>query len=133
MLLVVAYELGPARWSYESLGFTYHLLAEMALFGIAGPALAFIVLVLLGRWIDERETADLQAQLLAQANEKELEIRQLNDDMLQVLFATSLLITAFKSEQPDLQANTAAQIEVTEQALTEAMQRLRSYMMNDGR
>ena len=131
MLLVVAYEIGPSRWINNGLGFSYHLLVEILLFGTVGPVLAFVVLVLLGRWIDERETADLQARMLAQANEKEQEVRQLNDDILQVFFGTSLLITAFKSDQPELQASTAAQIEATEQALGEAMERLHAYLMDN--
>lgn len=130
MLLVVVYEVGPSRWIYEGFGFTYNLLIEILIFGTVGPALAFVLLELLGRWIDEKETADLQARLLAQANEKELEVRQLNDETLQVLFATSLLITTIKSDQNDLPLNTAIQIEVTEQALDEAMQRLRFHLMD---
>lgn len=130
MLLVVVYEVGFSRWTYEQFGFTYHMLIEILIFGTVGPALAFVLLEMLGRWIDEKETADLQARLLARANEKELEVRQLNDETLQVLFATSLLITTIKSDQNDLPLNTASQIEVTEQALDEAMQRLRSHLMD---
>lgn len=129
MLLVVVYEVGPSRWTYESFGFTYHLLIEILIFGTVGPAFAFVLLELLGRWMDERETADLQARLLAQANEKDLKIRQLNDETLQVLFATSLLITNIKSDQTNLPFNTTTQLEVTERALGEAMQRLRSHLM----
>lgn len=129
MLLVVFYEVGPSRWTYEAFGFTYHLLIEILVFGTVGPALAFVILELLGRWIDEKDTADLQAQLLAQANEKELEVRRLNDETLQVLFATNLLITNLKTEQTDLPLNIAPQIEVTERALNEVMQRLRSHLL----
>jgi signal transduction histidine kinase len=129
MLLVVLYEIGPSRWIFEGFGFTYHLSIEILIFGTVGPALAFVLLELLGRWIEEKETADLQARILARANEKELKVRQLNDDTLQVLFATSLLITTIKSDQTDLPLNTATQIEVTEQALDDAMKRLRSHLM----
>lgn len=128
VLLVIAYEVGPSRWVYNSLGFTYHLVVEIFIFGTVGPALAFVLLELLGRWIDEKETTELQANLLARANEKELEVRQISDDTIQVLFATSLLITTFKSDQSDLPPNTAAQIEVTEQALHETIKRLRSQL-----
>ncbi len=130
ILLVVAYEFGPARWLHDGLGFTHHLLAEILLFGTLGPVLAYVLLDLLGRWIDEKETAELQANLLVKANEKELEVRQISDDTLQVLFATSLLITTLKSNQSDLPPNTATQIDVTEQALHEAMQRLRSHLLS---
>ncbi len=130
MLLVIVYELGPARWLNEGLGFSYHLLAEIVLFGTLGPALAFVLLDLLGRWVDEKETADLQAKLLAEANEKEIMVRQVSDDTLQVLFATSLLIATMKSDHFDLPSDTAAQIEATEQELQEAIDRLRSHLLS---
>ena len=130
MLLVIVYELGPARWLHDGLGFSYHLLAEIILFATLGPALAFVLLDLLGRWVDEKETADLQANLLAEANEKEIMVRQVSDDTLQVLFATSLLITTMKSDHFDLPPDTAAQIEATEQALQEAIERLRSHLLS---
>lgn len=130
VFLVVAYEVGPSRWVYDSFGFTYHLAVEIILFGTVGPLLAFLILELLGRWIEEKETADFQANLLAEAKEKELEVRQVNDDTIQVLFATSLLITNFKSDRSDLSPNTVNQIEVTEQALGEAIQRLRFHLSN---
>jgi len=130
VLLVVAYELGPSRWIYDGFGFNYHLLVEIFLLGTVGPLLAFVLLELLGRWIDEKETADLQARLLANAGEKELKVRQLSDDTIQVLFATNLLITTIKSDGSKLPRNTVAQIEITEQALDEAIQRLRSHILS---
>jgi signal transduction histidine kinase len=130
MLLVIVYELGPARWLNDGLGFSYHLLVEIVLFGTLGPALAFVLLDLLGRWVDEKETADLQAKLLAEANEKEIIVRQVSDDTLQVLFATSLLIATMKSDHFDLPSETAAQIEATEQELQEAIDRLRFHLLS---
>jgi hypothetical protein len=131
ILLVIAYEVGPSLWIYEGFGSRVHLVAEILLFGAVGPIVVFILLELLGRWIDEKETADFQAELLAQANEKELEVRQTSDDTLQVLFATSLLIGTLKSDQSNLPSNTAKQIEITEQALNETMQRLYTQLMDE--
>ena len=131
ILLVIAYEVGPSRWIYEGFGFRIHVVAEILLFGTAGPIVAFIVLELLGRWIDEKETADFQSQLLAQASEKEQVVRQTSDDTLQVLFATSLLLTTFKSERSNLPSNTAKQIETTERALNETIQRLHTQLMDE--
>jgi hypothetical protein len=125
VLFVIFYELGPAHWIHERLGFDSHLLAEVIVFGTIGPGLAFLTLEMFGRWIGERETVDLQASLLASAREKEQEVRQVTDDTIQVLFATSLLITTFKAERPELPPKTMAQIEVTEQSLDEAIRRLR--------
>jgi len=128
VLLVVVYELGPSRWVYNSLGFTYHLAIEILIFGSVGPLLAFFLLEMLGRWTEEKETAELQANLLAQAKEKELEVRQISDDTLQVLFATSLLITTIKSDQSDLSPNTATHIQITEEALRKVMQRVSAHL-----
>lgn len=130
VLLVVAYELGPSRWTYEGLGFTYHLLAEILVFGTFGPLLAFVLLDLLGHWLDERDTADLQADLLSKAGEKESEADKLCDDTLQVLFATNLLITQIKAQGGELSSGTMEQIEVTEQALNGSIEKLREHMLN---
>jgi len=128
VLFVVAYELGPSRWVYVRLGFTYHLVIEILLFGTVGPLLAFLVLELLYRWTTEKETAEFQANLLARAKEREVEGRRINDDTLQVLFATSLLLTAFKTDGSELPSSTSAQIEVTEQMLTDAIRRVSSHL-----
>jgi hypothetical protein len=128
VLLVIVYELGPSLWIYNSLGFSYHLLVEILIFGSVGPLLVFFLLEMLSRWIEEKETAELQANLLARAQEKELEVRQISDDTLQVLFAASLLITTIKSDQVDLSANTATHIQVTEEALQQVMQRVSSHL-----
>jgi hypothetical protein len=130
ILLVVGYELGPSRWTYEGLGFNYHLLLEIIVFGTVGPLLAFAILELLGRWVDEKDTADLQAQLLTQANEKESQGRQLNDDTIQVLFATSLLMTTIKADGSDLSPATISHIEITEQALSESIKQLADHLLS---
>lgn len=65
-MLVVAHELGPSRWTYQGLGLDYHLLVEIFLFGTADSLLAFVLLELLGRWIDEKGKTDLQSRFLAE-------------------------------------------------------------------
>ena len=128
MLLVVAYELGPARWIFETLGITYHLLAEILIFATVGPALVFIMLDLLVRWLDERDTADYQASLLSVAHKNVASSRQLHDDMLQTLFATSLLISELKSDKTRMSPELAKHIEANDQALAQARQRLQSHL-----
>ena len=130
MLLVIAYELGPARWIFETLGFTYHLLAEILIFATVGPALVFIMLDLLVRWLDERDTADYQASLLSLANKNEQSSRQLHDDMLQTLFATSLLIAELKSDKTSMSPELVEQIEANDRALDEAKQRLQTQLQD---
>jgi len=128
VLLVIAYEVGPSRWIYNSAGFTAHLVAEILLFGTVGPLLAFLLIELLDRWLIEKENAELHASLLALAKKKEFEVSQISDDTIQVLFAAGLLITNLKAEQFDPSLVDTSQIEVTEQALQEAIQRLRSQI-----
>jgi hypothetical protein len=130
VILVVLYEIGPSRWTYQGWGFNIHLPVEIILFGTVGPLLAFVLLELLGRWIDEKETADYQARLLTQASKKELKVRQLNDDTIQVLFATSLLMNTIKSDGSNFPPTTISRIETTEQALNESIKQLRSHLLS---
>jgi len=129
VLLVIAYEIGLSRWVYYKLGFTYHLAAEILFFGTVGPLLAFLLIELLDRWMVEKENAELHAKLLAIAKEKELEVSKISDDTIQVLFAAGLLLTNFKSEEFEPSLIDTSQIEVTEQALQDAIQRLRSQIL----
>ncbi len=130
VLVVIAYEIGPSRWVYDSLGFNFHLVVEIFLFGTVGPVLAFLVLEMLGRWIEEKETADFQANLLAEAKQNDLKVRQLNDDTIQVLFATSLLLANIKSDGFNLPPNTVDQIEFTEKALNKSIEHLRFHLLS---
>lgn len=129
IILVIGYELGPARWIHQNLGFNYHLLAELALFGTLGPALTYGILHLLGRWLEERDTSELQAQLLARTRAEAEGSRQLNDDALQVLFAAGMLIDTLKTGNDALPPEMLAQIEETEQALQAAVGQLREHLL----
>ena len=131
LVLVVGYELGPARWLHMRFGFTYHLAAELLLFATLGPALAFVVLQLLRRWLEERDTSDLQAALLAQTRAEAQGSRQLNDDALQVLFAAGVLIDTLKAGNQSLPPNLLRQVEETEVALQDAVAQLRSHLLNN--
>lgn len=130
MLLVIFYQLGPARWIHEQFGYPYHIVAEIIVFAAIGPTLAFFLLYLLERWLEERDTSDLQAQLLKQARQEARRSRQLNDDALQVLFATGALIDTLKETHPELSPENLSQVENTEEALQESVERLRSHLLN---
>jgi hypothetical protein len=132
VFLVVLYEFGPTRLVHDHLGFTYHALLDTAIFGTFGPILAFVLLTFHERWLEERETSDLQAQIVAKAREEAERGRQLNDNAVQVLFAAGTLIATLKTELPDLPSETAAQINITEQALDEAVQELRTHLLESG-
>ncbi len=128
MLLVIAYEIGPANWLHNRLGHSYHILADILLFGSVGPALTFVLLHFLDRWLEERETSELQAQRLAQVREEAKNSRTLNDNAMQVLFAASTLIALLKSDQHELPSETAVQLEETAQALDRAVRQLRAHL-----
>jgi signal transduction histidine kinase len=86
------------------------------------------MLDLLVRWLDERDTADYQASLLSVAHQNVESSRQLHDDMLQTLFATSLLISELKADKTGLPPELAQQIEANDRALEEARERLQSHL-----
>lgn len=130
-LLVTAYELGPSRWINDRFGFTYHLAAEILFFAIIGPTLAFALLDMARRWLDERDTSDWQARLLTRAREDALRSRQLNDDAVQVLFATGTMFKAIKADGVELPAESAAQIDAAEKALDQAISRLREHLSQE--
>ncbi len=129
LALVAVYELGPSRWLYETYGFEYHLIAELILFATFGPLLAFSILHLLRRWLEERDTSELQAALLARSRAEAEGSRQLNDDALQVLFAAGVLIDTLKAGNDGLPPHLESQVHETEQALQQAVAQLRSHLL----
>lgn len=129
IVIVIAYELGPSRWIYDSFGFTYHLLGEILVFATVGPLLALISLEFFSRWVDEKETADMQADLLSRARAHEQNARQLSDDTLQVLYATSLMI-AHLQDAADIPAEAVGQIDATQEALNSSIENLRSHLLS---
>lgn len=128
VLLVVIYEIGPARWIHHVLGEDHHFVAEILVYGTVGPALAFLLLDFVGRWLDERDTSELQAQVLAQARESERIGRELSDEALQTLFAASALLASLKSTLPEVRTETAGALHETEEALDRAIQKLRDHL-----
>ncbi len=131
MFLVVLYEIGPSRWIYAHFGFTYHLAAEILIFGTIGPALVFLTLNFVNRWLEERETSDLQAQLLIKTQRDANHSRQLIDDAVQILFAVGTLIDSLKSSHTKLPGETAIQVEAMEQSLHNAIEQLRRHLLNE--
>lgn len=128
-LLVVGYQLGPAQWIHHHLGHPYHTASEVLVFGTAGPFLAFGFIYLLRLWLEERDTSDLQSQLLEQAQEEVKRSRQLNDDTLQVLFAAGAMLDTLKTAHPTLDDDLSQRVERTEETLQKAVQQLRSHLL----
>jgi len=99
------------------------------IFGTVGPLLAFFALSLLEQWFEERETSDLQAEILADARRDSERSRQLSDDAIQVLFAASALISSLQSVQAEIPMEYVSQLKNTETALDSAIRNLRLHLL----
>jgi lysylphosphatidylglycerol synthetase-like protein (DUF2156 family) len=130
MLLVVVYKLGPGYWIYTNFNYRYNLLLDLLIFAAIGPFLAYVVLSFLERWLEERETSDLQAQILARARADSQKSRQLSDEALQLLFSASTIITMLKSTDTGPSSEIIAEIEDVEVAFNEVAERIRSHLLN---
>jgi signal transduction histidine kinase len=130
VLAVVIYQLGPARWVLETFGLERHLIAEILIFAVVGPVLAYWLLHFLNRWIEEREVSELQAQLLAQTREQTRMSYQLSDKALQTLFAASVLLSISRSSLGNLSPDQASTLQQTEEALNSAIQQIRDHLEN---
>ena len=126
-LLVIFYEIGPAKMIQRLLGSQPHFLAEILFYGTIGPALVFLAFELLGRWLEERETRELQAIALAQARENARISHEVTDDALQALFAASVILSSLETRAPDLPPDVIAQLQETNRALTPIMQQLYAH------
>ena len=124
VLLVVAYEAGPARWTAQ-IGRPYHVLLEIGLFALVGPTLAFLFLDFTERWLEERDTSDLQAEVVAQVRADARESRVLCDNALQALFSAGTLIASLKV---DLTPEESRPVEQAERALNEVVRELREHL-----
>jgi signal transduction histidine kinase len=120
VLIVVLYEAFFAPRIHAALGPDFDILAEIIPYGTIGPLLVFVALELLGRWLEERETCELQATMLAQTRERAKVSRQLSDDALQTVFAASTLLTAVQTHLTELPPETAQQLDAASRALDEA-------------
>jgi hypothetical protein len=129
ILMVGIYAISVAPWLYGRYGFAQFLLVEILLFGTVGPLIVFILLDFLVRWLDERDTSDLQAQMLAQARQEAHTCRELSDDALQILFSAGNLIATLKATHPELEEEQRRQIETTEAALNTAAERIRQKLL----
>lgn len=123
-LLVIIYEVGPGRWT-AGMGRPYHVLLEIVLFALVGPTLAFLFLDFTERWLEERDTSDLQAQVVAQAQADADRSRELCDDALQALFSAGTLIASLKVNMPPEEARP---VETAEAALNEVVGELRDHL-----
>ena len=130
LALVVLYEVGLSQWISAGLGDSYHYLAEIVVYGVFGPVLAYLLLHFLDRWLEERETSELQAQLLSQAKLRYQISREISDDALQTLFAVSVLLASLRDTLPEVSPETASKLTKTEQAMDRAIRQLREHLQS---
>lgn len=62
VLLVILYQLGPARWVHDALSDPAHFSTEILFYATVGPLLTFWALGLVGRWLDEKDRAERSAR-----------------------------------------------------------------------
>jgi signal transduction histidine kinase len=128
IVLVATYLLGPARWIHNTMGLEYHMLLELIFFGSLGPLFAFLVLDIMARWIEERQTSELQAQVLEAARADAHQTRMLSDNALQAMFAASIQLASLRKQIPDLPPEASQALDEANNALHRAVQPLRSYL-----
>jgi len=56
-----AYQLGPARWVH-AYNHSYHFAIEIMFYSTVGPLLAFWAITLIGRWLDQKEQAEMKVR-----------------------------------------------------------------------
>jgi hypothetical protein len=123
--LVALYLFGPARWIHSSLGLEYHMLVELIFFGSLGPAVVFLLLDLLARWIEERQTSELQARFLEEARADIQRTRLQSDNALQSVFAASMQLASLRKQLPDMPQEANQALEEVNFALQRAVNPLR--------
>ena len=124
LLLVIINELGLARWVEAHAGHTLSVTLDILIYGSVGPVLAYLLLTVVGRWLEERETSEAQSQALHRARALAQQNHDLTDDALQTLFATSLMLDTLARELPNLSPEAAGQYREAEQAVNRAIEQL---------
>ena len=123
-LLVIINELGLARWVESHLGHTVNATLDILIYGSVGPVLAYLLLTVVGRWLEERETSEAQSEALHRARALAEHNHGLTDDALQTLFATSLMLDTLARELRNLSPETTAHYRAAEQAVNRAIEEL---------
>ena len=128
VFLVVIYEISVARFVYDRWGSGHHFLVEIFFFGTLGPALVFALLFVFRRWLEERETSDLQAQILELARKQVKGSQAATEDALQALFAASVFLKSLEAKRIELTIEDAQLLRQTQFALNATIKKLRTYM-----
>jgi signal transduction histidine kinase len=130
LLIVILYETVVAPWFHEGFGEKYHYLSEIVFYGTIGPILTFVLLDFLDRWLEEKETNDLQSRILAEVKAYAGMSHKLNDEALQTLFAVSMLLSSLESPIQRQDPEAAALLKQTENTLEIAIEEIREHLEN---
>jgi hypothetical protein len=129
-MLVVGYEFGISRQVNETWGAMSHYIFDTLVYGTIGPVLVFGVISFLIRWMEERQTNELQAKILKQAREYARNHHEFTDSTLQSLFATSLFLQAITSNrQQQLPPTVTGQLQTINQSLDATIRSLREHLL----
>ena len=128
LLIVIAYETVVAPWFHDGFGEKYHYLSEIIFYGTIGPILAFVLLDFLDRWLEEKETNDLQSRILAEVKAYAGMSHKLNDEALQTLFAVSMLLSSLESSIQRKDPDAAALLKEAEDTLGIAINEIREHL-----
>lgn len=130
LLIVIAYETVVAPWFHDGFGEKYHYLSEIIFYGTIGPILAFVLLDFLDRWLEEKETNDLQSRILAEVKAYAGMSHKLNDEALQTLFAVSMLLSSLEASIQRKDPEAAALLKEAENTLGIAINEIREHLEN---
>lgn len=127
-VLVILYQLGLAFWIHQNIGHELHFVAEILFYGGGGALMAFLLVDFFAKWREEKETSDLQAQVLEQTREYLINSRRLSDSALQTLYAASVYLASLKPATEFPPNGTHYGLQDTEDALDRAIQQLRDHL-----
>lgn len=129
VVLVIGYEFGVSRLIHEVWGAWFHYIVDVLVYGTVGPLLAFGSISFLIRWLEERQTNELQAKILKQAQEYARHHHEFTDSTLQSLFATSLFLQALTVNRQQLPPTVISQLQTVNQSLDGTIRSLREHLL----
>ncbi len=60
--MVLVYQLGFATYVHDNMGHTAHTMVEIAFYSVAGPAVTWVTLGFIGKWLREKESIERKAR-----------------------------------------------------------------------
>lgn len=130
LIVVLGYQLYFVRYIHE-LGATYHYLVEIALYGLAGPAVIWGVLAWIGRQLQAKERAEERAQREQQRRERAVReerariAREIHEGVAQNLYFLGLQLDVTRKLARDHPERVDAELAELRSLLSESIADLR--------